>query len=213
MSLSFALKILQTYGFNLPRYQIINQVGQVTDALNYVGRPAVVKTAAMHLAHKAKAGGVILGVQNHNYAKIAFHKLSRLFPEVLFQSTVAGYQEIILGAKRDPQLGVFVTAGLGGALTDVLADRAYAFVPAQRRFLSHIFQSTKAAALLSEKQLDDVAIIDALERLSAIMLDFPEISEMEINPAIVTKNSLYACDIKITRVTDSHAFTHLKKSS
>jgi acyl-CoA synthetase (NDP forming) len=213
LSLSLALKILTKYGFLLPTSRIINTLDEVAAALNTVGRPVVVKTAAMHLKHKAKAGGVILGITNYQYARIAFQKLHKMYPEVLFQSTVAGVQEIIIGAKRDPQLGPFITVGLGGSLTDVLADRAYAFIPAQRRFLSHMFNQTKAAMLIHEKGVDPEPIIDALEHVSAIMLDFPQIDEIEINPAIVTKTKLYACDIKITRSQDAHWIHHLKKKS
>jgi acetyltransferase len=198
VNLATAFELLTTYNFHLPQSAIISNLDEVPDALNFVNRPAVIKTADMTLAHKASVGGVMLNVMTTAAARLAVRKLQTLHSEVLIQQTIHGQLELILGAKRDPQLGPFITVGLGGTLTNTLNDRVYAFIPATKTHLATIFTKTKAFKAITHKQLPTEAVITALIQLSTIMLDFPQIAEMEINPAILTSKKLYAADIKIT---------------
>lgn len=198
LSMEVALKFLTAYGFSLPRSRLVTDFDDIPAALNYVGRPAVLKTASMHLPHKAKAGGVYLGLMTTYHSRVAVHKLKRLYPEILFQQTIHSQLELILGCRRDPTLGPFITIGLGGSLTDAIGDRAYAFIPAQQTYLLSILKQTTAFKLIKEKGLPVNPVVDALSVLSTALLDFDEIEEIEINPAMLTARTLYACDIKIT---------------
>lgn len=198
LTIATAFKILTRFGFTLPKSAVITSIDQVAKALSYVGRPAVVKTAGMNILHKAKVGGVCLNLMTGSVASLAFRKLRLLHPEVLFQQTIKGEIEIIIGAKKDPQLGPFVTVGFGGTLTNTLDDRAYAFIPTSKKYMNQAFAQTKAAKMMKEKGVPTEPIIDAMMRLSSIIEAFDEIDELEINPAIMTDKRLYAADIKIT---------------
>jgi len=201
VNLEHAFELLNAYGFQLPKSAIINTASEVGKALQYVDRPAVAKTAGLAIAHKASVGGVILNIMTGIEARLAFHRLQTLYPEVLFQQTIKGEFELIIGAKRDSQLGPFITVGLGGTLTNTLEDRAYAFLPATKTYLTQVFAETKAGKALHKKGIPFAPVIDAMERLGTILLDFDFIEELEINPAIVSKKRLYAADIKITLKT------------
>lgn len=198
LTISTAFQILTQFGFTLPKSAVINTADEVSAALTYVGRPAVAKTAGMNIIHKAKVGGVCLNLMTGNAASIAYRKLKQLHPEVLFQQTIKGEIEIIIGAKKDPQLGPFITVGYGGSLTNTLEDRAYAFIPASKKYLTQTFSQTKAAKILASKGHSLEPVIDAMQRLSSILLEFDDIDELEINPAIMTNKKLFAADIKIT---------------
>lgn len=198
LTLATAFDVLNRYGFTLPKSAIVDTLTEVPAALDYVGKPAVIKTAGLNIAHKAAVGGVSLNVMTSVAARMIFRRLQQLHPEVLFQQTILGELELILGTKRDPQFGPFITFGLGGTLTNTIADRGYLFVPATKTAISTMVKSTKAYEAIVKKQLPLNPIVDALVRLSTILLDFPQIDELEINPAIVTSNRLYAADIKIT---------------
>jgi hypothetical protein len=163
-----------------------------------VGRPAVAKTAGMNIAHKAAVGGVCLNLMTAVEARNSYRKLRELYPEVLFQQTIVGALELILGAKRDAQMGPFITIGLGGTLTNAIEDRAYAFIPASKSYLKKILSQTKAYKLIIKNNLPIEPILDAMSRLSTLLLDLENINELEINPCILTKKKLYAADIKIT---------------
>jgi acetyltransferase len=198
LSLNHAFEVLNEYGFHLPKSAIIDQLQEVGQAVEYVGRPAVAKTAGLSIAHKAQVGGVVLNLMTTIEARLAFRKLQTLHKDVLFQQMIKGELELILGAKRDAQLGPFITVGLGGTLTNTLEDRAYAFLPATKTYLTSIFNQTKAAAAMHKKHIPIAPVIDAMERLTAVLLDIECIEELEINPAIISKKHLYAADIKIT---------------
>jgi acyl-CoA synthetase (NDP forming) len=198
LTLATAFDLLTRYGFTLPKSAIIDTITEVPEALSHVGKPAVIKTAGLNIIHKAAVGGVSLNVMTPAIARLAYRRLRQLHPEVLFQQTILGELELILGTKRDPQFGPFITFGLGGTLTNTVADRGYVFVPATKTAIMDMVKSTRAYDAISKKGLPLDPVIGALQRLSAILLDLPEIDELEINPAILTKKHLYAADIKVT---------------
>lgn len=201
VSLAHAFELLSAYHFHLPKSAIITKLEEVGEAMEYVDRPAVAKTAGLAIAHKASVGGVVLNIMSTTNARLAFRKLQTLYPEVLFQQTIKGELELIIGAKRDQTFGPFVTVGLGGTLTNTLEDRAYAFMPATKTYLTHAFNTTKAAKAVHKKGIPIEPIIDMMMRLGTVLLDIDCINELEINPAIVTHKRIYAADIKITLET------------
>jgi acetyltransferase len=198
LTLTTAFELLTRYDFTLPKGAIIDHLEEVPAALNHVGKPAVIKTAGMNIVHKAAVGGVTLNVMTASAARLAFRRLQLLHPQVLFQQTILGNLELILGTKRDPQFGPFVTFGLGGGLTNTLADRSYVFVPATKTAIIDMIKSTKAYQAILNKNLPLEPVVNALLRLSTMLLDLPQVDELEINPAILTKKYLYAADIKVT---------------
>lgn len=200
ISLGTAFDLLSKYRFNLPKSAIIDNLNEVSDALDHVGKPAVIKTAGLDIAHKASVGGVSLNIMSTAAARLAYRKQKQLHPEVLFQQTIHGDLELIMGTKNDPQFGPFITFGLGGTLTNTLADRCYIFVPATKSTILQSISQTKAYQAITKKGLPLEPVIDALIRLSNILLDLPEIDELEINPAILTKKHLFAADIKVKLV-------------
>lgn len=198
LGLDDIFKALKLANYNLPKYQIINTLEAIPEALHRVGQPAVMKTAGLRIPHKAKVGGVILDIMTNSQARLAFRRLRTLHPEILLQQTVHGQIELIIGVKRDPQLGPFLTCGFGGSLTNALADRAYAFIPTSKSYLKQIFMTTKANAACRALHLSIDPVIDVLDRFSQLFLNNPSVDEMEINPAILTPKSLYLVDFKIT---------------
>jgi acetyl coenzyme A synthetase (ADP forming)-like protein len=199
-SLNQWFSLLTNYGFTLPKFRIIDQVSAVPEAISFVQRPAVIKTASTTIAHKALRGGVYKDIMTVNHARLVFHKLTRLHPEVLVQQQIKPSLELLIGAKRDPQLGPFITVGLGGSFTNYLADRNYAFLPCTPSILKETLIKTKAYPILKKSPRSLYSAQMALQHLQQIMLEHPEIDEMEINPLLITSRTAYAVDIKITVV-------------
>lgn len=198
VTITAALNLLENSGIRLPRWELIKHKSEIPGAINKVGRPAVMKTTAMHLNHKAIHGGVALGIMTHHEARMAFRKISRLSPTVLVQQTIHGQLEIILGAKRDPVFGAFITVGIGGSLTNTLDDRAYLFLPSTKTDIKHLLDRTKAGIALQQLKLPIDEVVESLNNLSRIMHFYPQVQEIEINPLIITSNGhAYACDIKL----------------
>jgi acetyltransferase len=98
-------------------------------------------------------------------------------------------REIILGMVRDPQFGPILMFGLGGIYTELLKDVSFRLAPIRQLAPERMVASIRTKALLGpfrgQPAADVEAIYDSLERLSQLVVDFPEIKEMDINPMIV----------------------------
>ena len=92
------------------------------------------------------------------------------------------------GLFRDSQFGPAVLFGLGGVLTEALSDVVFRLAPLTRQDATDMIESIRSRSLLGpfrgENAVDREVLLDTLMGLSAIAADFPEISEIDINPLI-----------------------------
>jgi acetyltransferase len=97
--------------------------------------------------------------------------------------------EVLIGMNRDPQFGPLVTFGLGGIYVEILKDVAFRLAPFSRLEAGSMLGEIRARALLDgfrgQQPVDKDAIVDALLRIGQMVIDFPEIAELDINPFVV----------------------------
>jgi acetyltransferase len=97
--------------------------------------------------------------------------------------------EMILGMTRDPHFGPLLMIGLGGTLVEILQDVTFSVAPVSEQWAQGMIRNLKAFPLLSGYRgaapADLESIAACLERLSQLVLDFPEIRELDINPLMV----------------------------
>ena len=109
--------------------------------------------------------------------------------------------EILLGAKRDPNFGPVILFGMGGIYTEVLKDRSLALPPMNRLLARRLMQETKACSLLQGYRNRPAADMQRLEemiiRLSQLLIDFPEIAELDMNPVLIKDGKPVAVDARI----------------
>jgi 4-hydroxybutyrate---CoA ligase (ADP-forming) len=112
------------------------------------------------------------------------------------QEFIEGGKETILGMKRDPQFGPLLMFGSGGIYVEVFKDVSFRLAPIKELGARNMIESTKAYKLLSgvrgEKLSDIESVIESLQRLSQLVMDFPEIQEIDINPLLVFQQG-YGC--------------------
>jgi acetyltransferase len=98
-------------------------------------------------------------------------------------------REVILGVTRDPQFGPMLMFGLGGIFVEVMKDVTFHLAPITAGEARQMLEHTKSYALLTgvrgQAGVDIDAIASCLQRLSQLVTDFPQITEMDINPLIV----------------------------
>ena len=120
---------------------------------------------------------------------------------VQVQQMLAGGQEVIIGAVTDPSFGKLVAFGLGGMLVEVLKDITFRLAPATREDALSMLDGIAAAEILKGVRGADPVNRDSLagmiENVSTLISDFPEISEMDLNPVFATKNGAIAADVRI----------------
>ncbi|MFL6357256.1 MAG: acetate--CoA ligase family protein [Nitrososphaeraceae archaeon] len=191
-------EILNAYGFPIPRSILATSENQCAQAAQEIGFPVVMKVASPDITHKSDAGGVKVGLKSDDEVKSAFRTImgnaKKYNPNakingVLVQEMVKSGKETILGAKHDPLFGPLIMFGLGGIYVEVLKDVVFMLAPIDRYEAARMVQSIKTIRLLKgvrgEKPSDLEAIVDNLQRLSQLVVDFPEIGEFDINPLLV----------------------------
>jgi acetyltransferase len=106
-----------------------------------------------------------------------------------------------MGAKRDPNFGPVILFGMGGIYTEVLKDRALGLPPMNRLLARRLMQETKAYSLLQGYRNRPAADMERLEemivRLSQLLIDFPEIAELDMNPVLIKDGNPVAVDARI----------------
>lgn len=189
------LKLLKKAGFRVPQYWVIS-TDQAKD-LEKIEYPAFVKTANLSILHKKKVGAVYGVVNTPAEAKEAYKKMAAFGNDVLFQQVLDIKHEILLGIENDPQFGLYLTMGLGGSYTNLLADRAYCFLPAPASILEKTWKKTKAAAVFASDPAMTKSILKELERLQQFMMQHPWVHSIEINPLAISDGKPWVADIKL----------------
>ncbi|MHB0937275.1 MAG: acetate--CoA ligase alpha subunit [Armatimonadota bacterium] len=204
--------ILKAYGFKMAAGQLCPTEDDAAAFSNQIGYPVVMKIASPDILHKSDIGGVKVGLADEAAVRSAYkammENVKAKMPQaeiwgVNIQQMVTQGKEVILGMSRDPQFGPLVMFGLGGIYVEVLKDVTFRVAPFTENDAKEMTQSIRSYKLLTgargEKPVDIPALIEALQRLSQLVTDFPEIKEMDINPLKVQPENggAYAIDSRI----------------
>ena len=208
--------ILEAYGFSFPKNTFAKTSADAVEAFRSMGVSKVVmKIVSPQVLHKTDAGGVKLGLASEEDVAKAYDDIiasvTRHVPEAVIegvsvQEMIAGGQELILGLTRDPQFGPLLMFGLGGIYVEVFKDVAFRVAPISKRDAREMIREIRYYPLLAGYRgtdpVDEDAVVDALERLSALSSDFPEILELDINPIRVMPKGkgLRAIDCRVSVV-------------
>ena len=200
-----AFEVLQAYGIPVADYQVVHQKEDLKKAINKIKGPVALKVISSEISHKSDVGGVILNVDDLKKAEGAYDhlkKLDRGSPSgILVQKMVSDGKEVILGAKRDPSFGPIVLFGLGGIYVEVLKESSLRVAPINRPEAEEMISELKTASILKgirgERPLDIKALAENLLRLSQLMMDFPEVEGIDINPVKVLEKGAIAVDARI----------------
>ena len=189
-------QLLATYGIPTTAEEIAQTPAETHAAARRIGFPVALKTAAAGILHKSDEGGVRLGLGGAQSLDDAYTELSERFgPRVLVQRQVNAGTELILGMKRDPQLGALVLFGIGGVLVEVYHDVVSVLAPFSEAEARALPDRLQGRAILDGVRgappVDIDALVDVLVRFSTLAGDFPDlVAEIDVNPLIATGNAL-----------------------
>jgi acyl-CoA synthetase (NDP forming) len=200
-----AFEMLQAYGIPVANYQVISQKEDLKKVMQKMEAPFAFKLISPEISHKSDVGGVILNIHHLLEAEEAYKKIKKLNRGssfgVLVQKMIAYGKEVILGAKRDSSFGPVVLFGLGGIYVEILKESSLRVAPINRSEAEEMISELKASNILrgirGEPPSDINALVENLLRLSQLMIDFPEIEGIDINPIIVTEKRAIAVDARI----------------
>lgn len=193
-----AREILAAYGIPLPKTALAKNAEEAVAAADAMGYPVVMKIASPDILHKTDIGGVKLNLASAAEVRDAFDlivfRAARHMPDATIwgcqvQQMVKGGKECIIGMNSDPQFGPLLMFGLGGVYVEALKDVTFRVAPIDRREAREMLTEIRAYSLLrgvrGEKPCDLEAIADTLVRVSQLVIDFPDIVELDINPLLV----------------------------
>jgi acetyl coenzyme A synthetase (ADP forming)-like protein len=210
-----ALQLCTACGIAVPREEVAQTSAEAAELATRIGFPVVMKIVSPQILHKTEAGGVKVGVKSADEAQQAYAALianthnynpAAAILGVQVQQMLVGGQEVIIGAVTDPAFGKLVAFGLGGVLVEVLKDVTFRLAPASREDAVSMLDSIQAAEILrgvrGAQAFDRDALAEMIVRVSALVTDFPEIAELDLNPVFATGRGATAADVRV--VLDFH---------
>ncbi len=202
--------VCDAYGIPVPKEGVAKSAAEAVKLATGMGFPVVMKIVSPDILHKTEAGGVMVGVKTaddveKNYATILAnakkYKADAKIEGIQVQQMLLGGQEVIIGAVTDGSFGKLVAFGLGGVLVEVLKDITFRLAPATKQDALSMLDGIQAHEMLKGVRGSDPAnrdaIADIIVNVSQLITDFPEISEMDLNPVFATKSDAIAADVRI----------------
>ena len=207
-----AKRLCDAYGIPVPKEGVATSAEEATKIAASMGYPVVLKIVSPDILHKTEAGGVVVGVTSDAAAKEAYDQIIASAKRYKSDAKIAGVlvqqqlsaaraQEVIVGAVTDPSFGKIVAFGLGGILVEVLKDITFRLAPASREDALSMLDGIGAAEILKgvrgSDPVDREALATLIQNVSQLVSDFPEISEVDLNPVFARKDGATAVDVRI----------------
>jgi len=209
---SEAAEVARAYGIPAAPVALTATPEEAVAEAEKMGYPVVLKVASPKILHKTDVGGVQVGLNTAEEVKTAFMQImdnvKRYLPQVVVhgievQKMMPKGTELIIGMTRDIQFGPLIAFGLGGIYVNLLKDVSFRLARGLTTAeIRSMFQETKAYSLLrgyrGAPPADIEAVEDVVRRVACLVLDFPEITEIDMNPLIAYSEGVSVLDIKIT---------------
>ncbi len=206
-----AKKILKYYNFPVVKTSVANNVDEAVAFAQEMGFPVVLKILSPQIIHKSDAGGVILNVNSPSQVREAFEILIQRATAYNPNAQIIGVtvqpmiekkgHEIILGGKTDPVFGPVILFGMGGVGVELFKDYSIGLPPLNTTLIHRMMEETKVYRLLKGwrnapavdlKKLDETVLM-----FSQLLVDFPQIKEIDINPLLINEKDATVLDARI----------------
>jgi acetate---CoA ligase (ADP-forming) len=190
-----ARRVLEAAGLRVPPGGVADTAERAVELADEIGYPVAMKLASRTLIHKTEIGGVRLGLEDEDQVRAAFRAIRERVEQegaldsmegVLMQPMLDETAEVMLGVDPDPVFGPVLAFGLGGIHVEVLEDLAFRVAPLTDRDAREMVREIRGYRLLTGYRAHPEADVEALEeallRLSRLVEQVPEISQVDLNP-------------------------------
>ncbi len=208
-----ALAVLEAYGVPVVAYRFVTTHQEAREAAEACGYPVVLKAVAPGVVHKTDVGAVRVDVRSQDELDAAFGELVRSLGEegvdlegILVEKFVSGGRETIIGMSTDPSIGPILMFGLGGIYVEALGDVSFRLAPVSEIDALEMLDSIRGSALLepvrAEAGVDKKSLVEGIQRISQLVIDHPEIAELDVNPFLAFPNGGLAVDCRVSLRAD-----------
>jgi acyl-CoA synthetase (NDP forming) len=206
----YAKTICANYGIPVPRFKVAKNRKEAVKSADELGYPVVLKIISPDIIHKNDAGGVVLNINAPKEVRKAYREILANVKEhapdagvlgILVEEMVPPSTEVVVGGIRDPQFGPTLMFGLGGIFVEILRDVAFRICPITRQDGLEMISEVKGYQILKgyrgQPAVDINKIVEILLGTSKLIMDYPEIKEIDLNPVIVYEKEAKVVDSKI----------------
>lgn len=198
------------YAIPVTKFKLAKNEREAAEFAEELGFPVVLKIVSPDIIHKSDAGGVMVNLKSNVEVQDAYRKIlenakkykaTAKIAGVLVQEMAPQSTEVIIGAIKDPQFGQTLMFGLGGIFVELLKDVTFRVAPITREDAHEMVTEVKAYPLLkgyrNTPPADIDAIINILLSTSKLIMDYPEIKELDLNPIMAYADGAKTVDARI----------------
>jgi acetyl coenzyme A synthetase (ADP forming)-like protein len=204
-----AKRVCDAYGIEVPREGLATSADEAVSLAEDIGYPVVLKIVSPDILHKTEAKGVLVGLSSADDVSSGYdtilenakaYKADASVTGVQVQRMLPEGQEVLIGAISDPSFGPVVTFGLGGILVEVLRDVTFRLAPTSAEDALEMVNGIRTAEVLrgvrGRPGVDLEALAAMIQRVSELVTDFPEITEVDLNPVLAQEDGAIAVDAR-----------------
>jgi acetyl-CoA synthetase (ADP-forming) len=205
-----AKAICNEYSISVPKFDVATNATEASEMAQKTGYPIVMKIVSPEIIHKSDAGGVKVNLKSKAEVAEAFktivanakkYNAKADIKGVLVQEMAPNGIEVIIGAIKDAQFGQTVMFGLGGIFVEVLKDVTFRVAPITLDDAKEMITGLKAYPLLKgvrgQPPADTNAIAKILVNVSKLVMEHPEIKELDLNPIMAYAKGVATVDARI----------------
>lgn len=205
-----AKTICAEYKIPVNKFNLAKSEKEAAAQAEQIGYPIVLKIVSPDISHKSDAGGVKVNLKTAAEVETAYRTIienaKKYKPDakivgVLVQEMAPQGIEVIVGAIKDPQFGQTVMFGLGGIFVELLKDVNFRIAPLTSEEAKEMITKLKAYPLLNGYRGAEPADIDALINIlcntSRLIMKYPEIKELDLNPVMAYPKGAITVDARI----------------
>jgi len=205
-----AKAICMDYGITVTKFNVAKTAEEAVKFAEKINYPIVLKIVSQDVIHKSDAGGVIVNLKTKEDVQTAYarilenvqkYKADARITGILVQEMAAQATEVIIGSIKDPQFGQTLMFGLGGIFVELLKDVTFRVAPITEQEAAEMIVGVKAYPLLNGYRntpaADVKALVNLLMCVSKLVMDHPEIKELDLNPVMAYEKGATTVDARI----------------
>ena len=197
--------ILEGQGISTTGSLVARSEDEAVKLFRSISSPVALKILSPDVIHKSDAGGVKLNLQNEDQVREAYRQIINSFRDktvtgISVQEMAKPGVEVIIGVTSDPTFGPVMMFGLGGVFVEILKDVSFRSIPLSEYDAEDMIEEIKGYALLKGYRgsaADVPALRDLLLKVSDLVMENPEIKEMDLNPVFVYPQGYKVVDARI----------------
>ena len=198
------------YGMPITAITVATSEEDAVKAGEEIGYPIVLKIVSPQVLHKSDAGGVLININDEKELREGYNTILKNVKEhvpdaeitgILVQEMAPMSTEVIVGSTNDPTFGPTIMFGLGGIFVEILKDVSFRLAPITKMDAEEMVKEIKAYKILEGARgmppVDQDTIVEILLATSKMLMECPEIKELDMNPVLVYEEGARIVDARV----------------